>query len=1014
MIESYAFRTRARTVDHLGREQIADCPTAISELWKNAYDAYATSVSLTIFEGKNNNKHNIAANDNVPVIACLLDNGHGMSREDFFDKWLVIGTESKASGGEVSDSDRKGLPLRVRQGQKGIGRLSAAALGPLLLFVSKRQKQKFVAALIDWRIFENPYLYLEDVVVPVAEFENKQELWDVLPDLFEEMMSNVWGTSNISRNNQNSKNHAERTLRIVDAWKKYDNQEKIDGNQKTTREKIEQVLISTVFQEDHIDKWDPWNSSSGSGTALLVADAVFDLEAQLLSENSTAMTQAGTQAKSLLFQTLSSFIDPFARIEDQETGYGAANFDYRVETKSGILSRPIISVDKNFNLEELEGLEHILDGKFNKDGVFIGRVKAFGQWVEAPFIVPPAIELGKRNDSQVGEFLLRVGSYEGDKKNSTMTEDFFSTVEEKAKNHAGLKVYRDGLRVLPYGREANDFFEIEKRRTLHAGRNFWSIRRMFGRVGITRNNNQNLKDKAGREGLIDNKAAKIFRDLVENVLITAARQYFGEKSDIRADFLAKAKVEYEKKRAEIGQKNLKTRQRKEFSSRLNKFIVQAEQLTLDLNNIEKDISSSASNAEEAALIEWQEALQAIQNMRSEMTFPSGSVPQNQGALSSSYKEFRTKMVRADESIGRLKDSITVALKKVNPDSPRDIAYSRLQSHAAYLQGRVRKWGNNSKSLLVEETQRLEKLIDEKMSEFHASCKPKLDSFLQENISLEELCEFMEKERERIDLENNDQFSSYIDTLEMMRESVNLSEVALFSVSEKEETSTELSRLHSLAQLGITVEIVSHEMDGLETSIVEALRTMTPQCQDTQQYIAIKYATKQIGDRLRFLSPLKLSGDRRYEVLTGRDIYAYVTNFLEKVLLNSQIEVKASAAFMKFSIRELPSRIYPVFVNLINNSIYWASGKPNSLIVLDVVDMKIVVSDNGPGIGMEEVSRLFTLFYTTKIRGGRGVGLYLSRSNLATAGHSIYYAREEAERLLPGANFVIKLLGAKYE
>ena len=40
MITGVSFQTRARTVDHLGREQIADTPTAISELWKNAFDAY--------------------------------------------------------------------------------------------------------------------------------------------------------------------------------------------------------------------------------------------------------------------------------------------------------------------------------------------------------------------------------------------------------------------------------------------------------------------------------------------------------------------------------------------------------------------------------------------------------------------------------------------------------------------------------------------------------------------------------------------------------------------------------------------------------------------------------------------------------------------------------------------------------------------------------------------------------------------------------------------------------------
>lgn len=115
MVDAIAFKTRARTIDHLGREQIADCPTAISELWKNAYDAYAREVALHIFDGE------------VPI-AAILDNGHGMNRQEFVEKWLVIGTESKATSSEVPEEDRNGLRRRERQGQKGIGRLSSGYL----------------------------------------------------------------------------------------------------------------------------------------------------------------------------------------------------------------------------------------------------------------------------------------------------------------------------------------------------------------------------------------------------------------------------------------------------------------------------------------------------------------------------------------------------------------------------------------------------------------------------------------------------------------------------------------------------------------------------------------------------------------------------------------------------------------------------------------------------------------------------------------------------------------------
>lgn len=150
MIETQAFRTQARTVDHLGREQIADCPTAVSELWKNAYDAYARNVSLHIFDGPE-------------PVAAIFDDGHGMSYEEFINRWLVIGTESKFDIEVSNEKDRDGLKKRSKQGQKGIGRLSSANLGPLLLVASKRKDKSFVAAPLDWRIFENPYLVLSDI-----------------------------------------------------------------------------------------------------------------------------------------------------------------------------------------------------------------------------------------------------------------------------------------------------------------------------------------------------------------------------------------------------------------------------------------------------------------------------------------------------------------------------------------------------------------------------------------------------------------------------------------------------------------------------------------------------------------------------------------------------------------------------------------------------------------------------------------------------------------------------------
>ena len=59
------FTASARTVDMLGRQQIAGIPNAISELFKNAYDAYADRVVVDYY---------------VPErLLVLRDNGLGMT-----------------------------------------------------------------------------------------------------------------------------------------------------------------------------------------------------------------------------------------------------------------------------------------------------------------------------------------------------------------------------------------------------------------------------------------------------------------------------------------------------------------------------------------------------------------------------------------------------------------------------------------------------------------------------------------------------------------------------------------------------------------------------------------------------------------------------------------------------------------------------------------------------------------------------------------------------------------------
>jgi signal transduction histidine kinase len=989
MVEAVSFRTRARTIDHLGREQIADCPTAVSELWKNAYDAYATSVALHIYDGE------------IPV-AAIVDDGHGMTHQDFIDKWLVVGTESKASGGEVREEDRNGLPLRPKQGQKGIGRLSSAFLGPLLLVVSKRRDTPFTAALIDWRLFENPFLYLQDIEVPVVEFDAKEQIFEQLPAMFATLGGNLRGTGRDGARDQ----------RIAQAWQNFDALEASE-RKPSTRGAMERIVEGAIFDKRHFLQWPLWRGDKEHGTILLIADIAFDLEAQLPGRLHVEDASAAKQAQERLFQTLSSFTDPFTDPQQAEKDYSAADFDYSVIAWEGALQRSVIANQHEFDSRNLEELEHVVEGRVDERGVFVGRVRAFGNWLEGEVRIGPKTDVPQRANSKVGAFHIRLGSFQRNPGSSSHPPGVHRKLLEQAELYAGVMIYRNGLRVMPFGREDNDFFEIEKRRTLHAGRNFWSHRYTFGRIAITRDGNPNLKDKAGREGLIDNKAVKVFRDLVENLLRKTALDYFGTDSELQDQYLPDIQATRAREKAEAERNRRRAFNRKRFRTSLQRFGPELAALRNELETLAERLRD-AEPTTESEILRLREQVQALKERSKE--FSLGEAPRTLGSLEEEYGVFRFNQRGVGNLLGTVEQSLNAALEAVKPRAPREIAFSDLSSHAAYLQGRLRKWLKDARELLEAEQRRITALYEARSKHYHAKTLPILDDVEHERIPLARALERLASERDNVDIENAETFEPYIAALRSLQENIDLETLAAYGMDSVDEMREEVDRLHSLAQLGIAVEIIGHEIEGFELTISEGLQDLPEKAQQTPAFAAIKIAHEALADRLRFLSPLKLSGPKYKATLGGADILGYVQRFFQDTLRNTGVSLEATDRFCRFSVYEQPARIFPVFINLINNALYWVRQKSSDThrILLDAVDARVVVADDGPGVDEGDLRHLFSLFFTRKVRGGRGVGLYLCRANLAAGGHTIEYATEERFRVLPGANFVIDLKGAKYE
>ncbi|TIW79978.1 MAG: ATP-binding protein, partial [Mesorhizobium sp.] len=90
--------------------------------------------------------------------------------------------------------------------------------------------------------------------------------------------------------------------------------------------------------------------------------------------------------------------------------------------------------------------------------------------------------------------------------------------KELIKNHR-IYLYRDDIRVYPYGDPDDDWLLIDVRRGTVRASEFLSNDQVVGFVKISQEGNPDLRDKTSREGLVDTgRAVEDFRSLLQTFL----------------------------------------------------------------------------------------------------------------------------------------------------------------------------------------------------------------------------------------------------------------------------------------------------------------------------------------------------------------------------------------------------------------------------------------------------------------------------------------------------------------
>jgi len=558
--------------------------------------------------------------------------------------------------------------------------------------------------------------------------------------------------------------------------------------------------------------------------------------------------------------------------------------------------------------------------------------------------------------------------------------------------------------VMPYGRADADFFNIEERRSRHTGRYFWSHRRSFGRVAFTRAENPNLKDKAGREGLVDNRAKAILRGLVENVLITSSRDFFGTDSSFREDLLPQ--IQAKNRAGQAAANRLSKAKKKNVRTFLRHQAPIMQNALAEARSIADNAKAALDTIDPDGATTVSSAYLGIAARRGELKPPS--LPPNMNDIEENYRAYRDNFqdfLATLEETSKLLSTLEAAVGSSSPEAAARTSFHRNQS---ILSARVDAYLRSLVGKLDEIKQTWTHTAQEDRGCYYRAAH----HLLAEGIDRTSLPQILNRlDKIRFEIEDNlaNRWEPTTAALENVREGIDI-DSALSVVSDSaERLQDRMQDINAIALIGICVEIIGHELEDLDSETKRNLSRLPDAVRRSPAYKLALEAHNSLADRLRFLSPLKIGGYRSRTSISGNEIADYLRDYFDRLLKTSRVSFEATESFRSLSVNDLKSRIFPVFINLVNNALYWCSKSEDRRIVLDLQDGLVIVADSGPGVDPDDAERIFELFFTRRL-GGRGVGLYLCRANLAVAGHTIRYANDQDPKILSGANLVIEFKG----
>ncbi len=113
---------------------------------------------------------------------------------------------------------------------------------------------------------------------------------------------------------------------------------------------------------------------------------------------------------------------------------------------------------------------------------------------------------------------------------NTIPKMLLNQIQEFSQERGGLRLYRNGFRVLPYGEPNNDWLDLDRRWSGASGIAIpLGNKNLFGFIEIIDKNGVFFEETASREGLIENKALEELKTFVYKTLVKARQEIQGSQ-----------------------------------------------------------------------------------------------------------------------------------------------------------------------------------------------------------------------------------------------------------------------------------------------------------------------------------------------------------------------------------------------------------------------------------------------------------------------------------------------------